>query len=113
MSANGATFSSPATITAAAQASSTVGIKSVVLFLVGSDVPKTVLTAPYTATWQSMPAGTYAMYALATDKAGVTTRSTAIEIVNQPPPSEFNTLYPSVPLTVSTDADGMSLATSI
>jgi len=77
---NGAKFSSPATITATAQASSTGGINSVVLFLVGSDVPKTLYTSPYTATWQNMPAGTYAMYALATDKTGVTTKSTPISI---------------------------------
>jgi hypothetical protein len=79
--ANGATFTSPATISATAQASENGGtISSVVLFLVGSDVPKTVYTAPYTATWQSMPAGSYAMYALATDKAGVTTKSAPISI---------------------------------
>lgn len=79
--ANGATFAAPASITATAQASEPGGaINSVVLFLVGSDSPKTVYTAPYSATWQSMPAGSYAMYALATDKAGITTKSAPINI---------------------------------
>jgi hypothetical protein len=79
--ANGSHFAAPAAITATAQASEAGGtISSVTLFLVGSDVPKTVATAPYSATWQNMPAGTYAMYALATDQAGVTTKSATISI---------------------------------
>ena len=78
--ANGATFPPYPTITAAAQASETGGtISSVVLFL-ASNSQKTVYTVPYTATWTEVPAGYYAMYALATDKAGVTTKSTAINI---------------------------------
>jgi len=79
--ANGAHFAAPSAITLTAQASEPGGsIKSVVLFVMGSDVPKTVVASPYTATWLNMPAGTYSLYALAIDAAGVTTKSATISI---------------------------------
>jgi hypothetical protein len=79
--ANGSHFAAPSAITLTAQASEPGGsIKSVALFVDGSDVPKTVVTPPYTATWLNMPAGIYSLYALATDAAGVTTKSATISI---------------------------------
>ena len=79
--ANGSHFTAPSAITLTAQASEAGGsIKNVVLFVAGSDVPKTVIAPPYTATWLNMPAGVYSLYALATDAAGVTTKSATVSI---------------------------------
>jgi Big-like domain-containing protein len=84
--ANGATFSAPASITVSATASDPDGTVARVEFfadsttLIGSD-----LTAPYSVTWSNVPAGTYALTAVARDNDGATTVSgTRTITVNDP-----------------------------
>jgi hypothetical protein len=89
--ANGATFTAPASITIAANAADGDGTVARVDFFrdgqaIGSDT-----TAPYGVTWSSVPAGTYALTARATDNAGAVTTSAAVTVtvgtVQPPPPT--------------------------
>lgn len=52
----------------------------------GTTLLGTVSTAPYTYSWTSVAAGSYAVTAKATDNVGATTTSTAITIVVNKPP---------------------------
>jgi regulation of enolase protein 1 (concanavalin A-like superfamily) len=75
--ANAATFSAPANITLAATASDADGTISRVDFFQGSTLVGSDTTSPYSATWSSVPAGSYSLTAVATDNAGATRTSAA------------------------------------
>ena len=82
--ANGATFTAPATITFSASASDPDGSVTSVEFhasgvLLGSDT-----SSPYSVTISGMPAGTYAVTALARDDSGRTATSSPVSITIQP-----------------------------
>jgi hypothetical protein len=84
--AQGASFTAPANISLTAEAFDTDGTISKVEFyangtLVGSDT-----TAPYSAVWSGVAAGTYSLTATATDNAGAMTNSTAVNVTVNPPP---------------------------
>jgi regulation of enolase protein 1 (concanavalin A-like superfamily) len=85
----GASFKAPATIALAAQASDPEGRLARVEFYSGSTKLATATTSPYTATWSSVPAGTYSLTAIAYDADGAQTTSPAVTVqvnaANAPP----------------------------
>lgn len=86
--ADGATFTAPATINLAANASDSDGRITRVDFLANNTVIGSVTSAPFTASWSNVPAGTYTLAAIATDDDGAQTTSTAVSVtVNAPPAS--------------------------
>ena len=78
--ASGATFTAPATITVAANAADSDGTVSKVDFYAGNTLIGSDASAPYQVTWNSVPAGTYSLSAVATDNVGATKTSTAVAI---------------------------------
>ncbi|HXU06142.1 MAG TPA: galactose oxidase-like domain-containing protein, partial [Polyangia bacterium] len=86
--ANGATFTAPATIDLAANASDTDGSVTKVEFFNGQTKLGEDTTAPYTFTWSDVGAGSYSLTARATDDLGGATTSLAsgITVNNAPPP---------------------------
>ena len=88
--AAGATFTAPATINLAATASDPENQLARVEFYQGSTLIATDTASPYTATWSSAPAGTYALTAVAVDAAGNRTTSAPVSVTvnattNKPP----------------------------
>jgi endoglucanase len=77
--ANGATFSAPATITASATASDPDGTVSRVDFTLGSQTVGDT-SAPYSATFSGVAAGTYSVTAKATDNQGGTATSSPVTV---------------------------------
>ncbi|GGK85703.1 hypothetical protein GCM10011405_36930 [Rufibacter glacialis] len=77
--ADGATFTAPASLILAAQASDDGGIVRVEFFQgttkLGEDTD-----APYSFTWSGVAAGTYSLSAKAIDHGGLTTGSTAVQV---------------------------------
>ena len=75
-----ATFSAPANITIAASASDTDGTIARVDFYQGTTLLGTRTAAPYGVTWSNVPAGSYALTAVAIDNAGASKTSSAVNI---------------------------------
>ncbi len=73
--ANAATYTAPASITLTASASDADGSIAKVEFYSGATKLGEATTAPYAFNWTSVPAGSYALTALATDNAGASTTS--------------------------------------
>jgi hypothetical protein len=78
--ANGATFTAPANITIAASATDSNGSVTKVEFYRGSTLIGTDTSAPYSATWSNVAAGTYSLTAVAYDNAGASTASAAVSV---------------------------------
>jgi chitinase len=78
--ANGATYAAPASTTVSASASDTDGSVARVEFYAGTKLLATDTTAPYSYTWSSIAAGTYAVTAVAYDDDGARTTSAARSI---------------------------------
>ncbi|HET6227164.1 MAG TPA: Ig-like domain-containing protein [Bacteroidia bacterium] len=78
---NNATFTIPVNITITANAADLGGSVSRVSFYRGSTLISTDNTAPYSAVWSNVPAGTYTLTARATDNLSVTTTSAAVTII--------------------------------
>jgi regulation of enolase protein 1 (concanavalin A-like superfamily) len=76
----GAGYTAPASIAIAATASDSDGTISRVDFYVGSQLIGTDSSAPYTATWANVGAGSYSLTAVARDNGGATRTSTAIPV---------------------------------
>jgi RHS repeat-associated protein len=88
------TYIAPASITLTANAADSDGTVAKVEYYQGAILIGTVNAAPYTATWQNAPAGTYTLTAKATDNNGATITSVAIPITvipNQLPSITFTT----------------------
>ena len=86
----GATFTSPATITVTAGAIDSDGsIASVVFFANGAAIG-TDITSPYSASWANVPAGAYALTAVATDNQGAVTTSAAVHVTVSQPVGRMN-----------------------
>ena len=84
--ANNATFNAPAIVNLAANASDSNGTISGVEFFNGGTKLGEDSTAPYSFSWTNVAAGAYAITAKATDNAGATTTSAAVNItVNAAP----------------------------
>jgi regulation of enolase protein 1 (concanavalin A-like superfamily) len=118
--ANGATFTAPATITVSATASDAAGTVTTVEFYAGATLIGADTTSPYSVTWNNVPAGSYALTAVARDNGSATTTSAARSITvtsatNQPPsvsltaPANGATFTAPATMTVSataSDGDG-------
>jgi regulation of enolase protein 1 (concanavalin A-like superfamily) len=78
--ANGASFTSPATINLAVNASDPDGFVARVDYFAGASQVASSTTAPFTATWSNVPAGTYSITARATDNLGATTTSAPVNV---------------------------------
>jgi len=87
--AGGASFIAPASIAVAASASAAAGLTiAKVDFLSGDVVIGSDSSAPYSASWTNVAAGTYSVSAVAIDSLGVSTRSSAITVtVSLAPPT--------------------------
>jgi hypothetical protein len=85
----GSTFTAPASITVAANATTTSGSITQVQFYNGSTLIGSDTTVPYGITWSSVAAGAYSLTARATNSAGLTATSSAVAITvsaSAPPP---------------------------
>jgi hypothetical protein len=82
--APGATFTAPATIPLAANASDANGTVSRVDFLNGTTVIGSDTTAPYSFNWTGVAAGSYSLVARATDNGGASTLSAPVGVTVQP-----------------------------
>jgi pimeloyl-ACP methyl ester carboxylesterase len=78
--ANGASYTAPANINVNVSAADSDGSVTKVELLVGGNVLGTDTSAPYTLSWNNVPAGNYTVSARATDNAGATKVSTGIAI---------------------------------
>jgi len=77
---NGATFTAPATISLAATASDPENRMARVDFYQGTTLLGSSTTAPYTFTWSGVPAGSYALKAVASDQNGGVTASAIVNV---------------------------------
>ena len=86
--ANGGTFTAPATITLTATASDPEGRLAHVDFFNGTTLLGSTTTAPYSATWANVPAGTYSVSAAAYDADGGSASSAVatVTVSAAPPP---------------------------
>ena len=85
---DGLAFTAPATISLAASASDADGSVARVDFYAGATLVGSATTEPFVATWENVPAGTYAVTARATDDEGSITVSESASItVTAPPPT--------------------------
>src|SRR4051812_39954377 len=80
----GSTFTAPAAIGLVASAADSDGTIAKVDFYAGAALIGTVTSAPYVLTWNAVPAGTYALTAIATDSASATTTSSAVTTTANP-----------------------------
>lgn len=88
---SGSSFTAPANITIAANASDPDGKISKVEFFNGTSSIVSLNAAPWTFTWNDVAAGTYSLTAVATDNSGLKTTSAAITLtVNNSPPPVIN-----------------------
>jgi len=76
----GATYAAPASIPLGATAGDVDGSVSGVAFYAGTQLVGSATASPFSATWSSVPAGTYTLKAVATDNAGATSTSAAITV---------------------------------
>jgi chitinase len=83
--ASGAVFAAPANVTIQASASDTDGTVTNVQFRVGSTVLTNDNTAPYAAVTNNLAAGSYTLFAIASDNNGVTTTNSIGIVVDTPP----------------------------
>lgn len=88
--ASGASYAAPAAIALAATAADSDGSIARVDFFAGSTPIGSATSAPYTATWTNVPAGSYTLTAVARDNTGALSTSAPAAItvtapVNQPP----------------------------
>jgi len=102
--ASGTVFAAPANVTIQASASDSDGTVTNVQFLVGANVVTNQATAPFFGVTNNLAAGSYTLFAIASDNDGATaTNQVAISVVNavpvllsapQPvPPGEFRFSY--------------------
>lgn len=78
--ADGATFTAPATFAIQADAWETGGSIAKVGFYKGKKLLATDKSPPYRFTWKNVPAGTWKLSAVATDKRGATVRSETVQV---------------------------------
>ena len=86
---SGSSYSAPASITIAASAGDSDGTIAQVDFYSGSTLLGSDVAAPYTVTWNSVPAGNYALTAVARDDRGATTTSAAVSVTVTAPSSSL------------------------
>jgi hypothetical protein len=102
--AAGATYTAPASIAIAASASDGDGTVTKVEFYAGSTLIGADTTAPYTMSWNNVPAGLYALTAVARDNAGGITASGTRDIrVDDPQLPRTVIFVPSTSPTTAVD----------
>jgi regulation of enolase protein 1 (concanavalin A-like superfamily) len=90
----GQSFTAPASMTIAAAASDTDGTITGVDFFVGGQLVGSDSTSPYTAAWNSVPAGSYSLTAVARDNSGGTRTSAAVAVtVTTTAPLPFRVVF--------------------
>lgn len=77
---SGASYAAPATIAISAMAADGDGTVTRVDFYGGTTLIASDTTAPYSASWSSVAAGSYALTAVALDDAGASTTSAAVSV---------------------------------
>lgn len=97
--ANNDNFTAPATISIAANAADSDGSVTKVEFYNGTTKLGQDTTSPYTFSWTSVPAGTYALTAKAVDNTPATTTSATVNVSvsnpgSQPEPIKLHTTNP-------------------
>jgi len=101
--ASSASFTAPATISLAATASDPENRMSHVDFYAGTSLLASDTATPYTFTWSSVPAGTYAIKAIAYDAdGGSASSSIATVTVAGSSPSPADTQAPTAPTNLAT-----------
>ncbi|MCI1187159.1 carbohydrate-binding protein [Hymenobacter sp. DH14] len=86
---NGATYTTPASISLTANAADSDGTVSKVEFFNGATLLGTSTASPYSYTWTGVAAGTYSLTAKATDNSGAATTSAAVSVtVNAAPTAQ-------------------------
>jgi plastocyanin len=101
---SGAVFAAPANVTIQASASDTDGTVTNVQFLVGANVVSNKAAAPFSAVTNNLAAGSYTLFAIASDNNGATaTNQVAISVVTpvsvllsapqRVPPGKFRLSY--------------------
>jgi subtilisin family serine protease len=97
--ANGASYTSPASIALAATAGDPDGTVAQVAFYAGQTLIGTDTAAPYTFSWTNVAPGTYTLTAVATDNLGATTTSTAVsvQVIAPPSPTPFSGQPATIP----------------
>jgi len=85
--ANNTVQTAPASFILTADAASQIGSIAEVEFYNGATLLATVTAAPYTYTWNNVPAGAYSLTAKATDNYGITNTSTAITVISNQAPT--------------------------
>ncbi len=103
--ANGASFTTPATVVLAANAADGDGTIAQVAFFDGATQIGVDTTAPYSFTWTSVPAGTHQLTAVATDNSGAsaTSNAVAIQVVDPPASTPFGGSPAVIPGTIEAE----------
>ena len=81
--ASGATFTAPATIAVAADATDDGGVSSVTFYANGAEIG-TDTSSPFSLSWTNVTAGTYTLTAMATDSSGTSSMSAGVSITVNP-----------------------------
>ena len=109
--ANGATYTSPASITVGANAGDSDGTISKVDFYAGTSLIGTSTASPYQITWSNVAVGSYSLTAIATDNEGATSTSGAVNVaVNVP--NNLPTVSISSPINGTTFSAGSNISIS-
>jgi hypothetical protein len=114
----GSTYVAPAAIGLAASASDSDGSIAKVEFFAGATPVASVSAPPYVATWSNVIAGSYSLFAKATDNLGATATSTAVNVsvvangaptINITAPTNGSTYFAPANVSIAataSDADG-------
>jgi chitodextrinase len=105
--ANGTTYTAPASMTVAASATDSDGVVARVDFYHGATLIGSDTTSPYSITWSAVPAGSYALTAVAVDDDGAMTTSAARTITV----TVVDTVPPTSPTGLTAAANGMTQIT--
>jgi uncharacterized protein (TIGR03790 family) len=101
----GQTFTAPANITLSANASDSDGQVTRVDFYAGATLIGTASTKPFSVTWSNVAAGDYTLTAIATDNAGATESSDAVNVRVNPEAAPTPTPTPvPLPLLLTTES---------
>ena len=98
----GSTYTAPASVTLSANAADADGNIAKVEFFAGATKLGEVTSAPYTLQWNGVAAGSYSLTARATDNAGLTTTSSAVNITVNPPANQAPSAAITAPAAGST-----------
>jgi subtilisin family serine protease len=88
--ADGATFTAPATIAVAADASDTDGSVASVAFYANGVLIGTATSSPFSIAWSNVPSGAYTVTAVAIDNLGASATSPGVSITVNPMPGRMN-----------------------